>query len=144
VQHLRRQVAVGAGEDVTLDGVAGVSEPIARIEQQTGAPAACTFTPMSRKVKSVASHAVRPHGGWNYTPADEAEIFSEVLKLTTAPPDSKKIAAYYHAWRLGSSEIAAQVANDRRSFGCVPGASAGEVMLPISRAATLGPKCHCI
>lgn len=41
------------------------------------------------------------------------------------------------------SEIAAHVANDRRNLGCVPGDSAGELMVPISRAATLGPKCRC-
>ena len=42
------------------------------------------------------------------------------------------------------SEIAAQVARDRRNLGCVLVDSAGEVMLPISRAAALGPECHCI
>jgi hypothetical protein len=104
------------GLDVTLDGVAGVSAPIARLDRRAACPAPRVFTPMGRTVKSVATHPVRPHDGWHYTAADEAAILAQVLRLTAAPSDTMRIAAYYHSWRLGNAEITAQIASSHRAF----------------------------
>jgi hypothetical protein len=104
------------GLDVTLDGSAGVSAPFARVERMAGNDASCVISPMEQNVKSFATHPVRPHGGWNYTLAEETEILSQVLKLESVPSDTRKIAKYYQSWRLGSAEIAAHVASRHRAF----------------------------
>jgi hypothetical protein len=104
------------GLDVTLDGAAGVSAPFARIERRAGDDPNRVIVPMSQGVKAIATHPVRPHGGWNYTLEDEQKILRRVLELTSTPSETKQIAAYYHAWQLGSAEIAAQVASRHEAF----------------------------
>jgi hypothetical protein len=104
------------GLDVTLDGSAGVSAPFARVERRAGSDGTSVIIPMERRLKSVATHPVRPHGGWNYTLEDEKRIPTRVLALASAPSDTKQIAVYYQSWRLGSTEIAAQVAPRHRKF----------------------------
>lgn len=108
------------GLDVTLDGVAGVSAPMARIERQAGVEPARVLIPMGRRLKAVASHPVRPKGGWRYTAEDEKRILDEVLGLKNAPPRKPKgthgVRAYFQSWKLGSSEIAALVASRHGAF----------------------------
>jgi hypothetical protein len=103
------------GLDVTLDGSAGVSRPFARVERRSGSDE-CVIIPMDFRIKSVATHPVRPHGGWNYTLEDERKILTHVLALTSAPSDTKQIARYYQAWQLGSREITGEVASRHRQF----------------------------
>src|SRR4030095_15742020 len=104
------------GLDVTLDGAAGVSAPFARIERRAGDDPNRLIVPMSQHVKAIDIHPVRPHGGWNYTLEDEQKVLRQVLELTSAASDTKQIAAYYHAWRLGSAEIAAHVSSRHKAF----------------------------
>jgi hypothetical protein len=104
------------GLDVTLDGSAGVSRSFARVERQAGSHDTCVVIPMDRKINSVATHPVRPHGGWNYTLEDERRILTRALALTSSPSDTKEIAKYYQAWQLGSREIAELVASRHRQF----------------------------
>jgi hypothetical protein len=104
------------GLDVTLDGVAGVSAPFARIERRVGEDSNCIVIPMEQQIKAIDTHPVRPHGGWNYTLEDEKKILARVLALTSMPSDTKQISAYYQSWRLGSAEIASRVASRHRQF----------------------------
>jgi hypothetical protein len=104
------------GLDVSLDGVAGVSAPFARIERRAGEDPNCTVIPMERRIKAIDTHPVRPHGGWNYTLEDEKKILARVLALTSTPSDTRQISAYYQSWRLGSAEIASQVVPRHRQF----------------------------
>lgn len=108
------------GLDVTLDGSAGVSAPFARLERRAGEDPNRVLTPMARSLKVIAIHPVRPHGGWNYTLADEKRVLAHALSLTAAPPAEARgalgLVSYYQAWRLGSAEIAAHVAPQHRAF----------------------------
>ena len=108
------------GLDVTLDGIAGVSAPFARLERGSGDDPNRVLVPMARKVKAVATQPVRPHGGWNYTLDDEKRILAQALALTAAlPPEARGtpgLIAYYKSWRLGHAEIAALVQPRHRAF----------------------------
>jgi hypothetical protein len=104
------------GLDVTLDGSSGVSAPIARIERSAGNESTVIVIPMEHRLKEVATHPVRPHGGWKYTLADERSIFSQLLTIKSPPSDIQRLAAYYHSWRMGNAEIAEQVMSRHRAF----------------------------
>ena len=108
------------GLDVALDGVAGVSAPIARVERKTGEDPNRILIPMARRLKVVAARPVRPKGGWRYTGDDEKRVLAQVLSLTQAQPaeakDALGLVAYYRSWKLGNEEITAEVAARHREF----------------------------
>jgi hypothetical protein len=108
------------GLDMSMDGSSDVSAPFARIEHRAGDDARETFIPMAGKLKVIAIHPVRPHGGWRYTLDDEKRMLKMALSLTSAPPADARGAAglkcYFQSWRLGSAEIAAHVGSRHRAF----------------------------
>lgn len=108
------------GLDVTMDGAAGVSAPFARMECRAGHDPNRVLIPMDGRVKAVATHPVRPHGGWRYTLEDEKRVLDLALALTSAPPAEARgtlgLVSYYQSWRLGSAEIAAMVEPRHRAF----------------------------
>lgn len=108
------------GLDVTLDGVSGVSAPLARLERPPGEAANWTLIPMAAKLTLIGSHPVRPVGGWRYTKEDEDRVLARALALTAEPPPKERttteLASYFKSWRLGSAEIAAHVAPQHRAF----------------------------
>lgn len=108
------------GLDVSMDGASDVSAPFARIERQTGDVSREAVTPMAAKLKVIAVHPVRPHGGWRYTLDDEKRILTMALSLTGAPaPDARGdggLKSYFQSWRLGNAEIAAHVEPKHRAF----------------------------
>ncbi|MBX7209580.1 MAG: hypothetical protein K1X78_14785 [Verrucomicrobiaceae bacterium] len=108
------------GIDVSMDGSSDVSAPFARIECRGGDVAHQSLTQTATRLKVVAVHPVRPHGGWRYTLEDEKHMVDQVLALRTAPPaDSRSgigIKSYFQSWKLGHEEIAAQVENQHRAF----------------------------
>lgn len=67
---------------------------------------------MAAKLKVIAVHPVRPHGGWRYTLDDEKRILTMALSLTGAPaPDARGdggLKSYFRSWRLGNAYIVAR------------------------------------
>ena len=108
------------GLDISMDGASDVSAPFARIERPVGEDSREIITPMAAKLKVIAVHPVRPHGGWRYTLDDEKRILTMALSLTAAPPADARGAvgmkSYFQSWRLGNAEIAAHVEPKHREF----------------------------
>lgn len=108
------------GLDVSMDGASDVSAPFARVERRRGAGGKLTIIPMATKLKVIAVHPVRPHGGWRYTLEDEKRMLTMALALTGAPPSDSRggigIKSYFQSWRLGNAEIAAHVQGRHRAF----------------------------
>lgn len=108
------------GLDVTMDGASGVSAPFARMERHAGNDPDRVLIPMEQRIKAVATHPVRPHGGWRYTLDDEKRILDLALGLISAPPEEGRgtlgLVSYYQSWRLGNAEIAAMVEPRHRAF----------------------------
>ncbi len=108
------------GLDMSLDGSSDVSAPFARIERHVGDESREIVTPMAAKLKVIAVHPVRPHGGWRYTLEDEKRMLTLALSLTAAPPPEARGAigmkSYFQSWRLGNAEIAAHVEPAHRAF----------------------------
>ena len=108
------------GLDLSLDGASDVSAPIARIERRASNASIEMVVPMAAKLKVIAVHPVRPHGGWRYTLDDEKRILAMALALTSAPhpetPGTPGLKSYYQSWRLGSAEIASHVESRHRAF----------------------------
>jgi hypothetical protein len=108
------------GLDISMDGASDVSAPFARIERRTGANAVETVTPLANRLKVIAVHPVRPHGGWRYTLDDEKRMLQMVLSLTKEPPADARggigLKSYFQSWRLGSAEIAKHVEPRHRAF----------------------------
>lgn len=108
------------GLDVTLDGVSGVSAPLARLERPPGNARNWTLIAMANKLTIIGNHAVRPVGGWRYTKEDEDRVLAHALALTGVPtpkePATRELAAYFKSWRLGSTEITTHVAPRHRTF----------------------------
>lgn len=108
------------GLDVTMDGASGVSMPFARMECRAGNDPSRVLFPMDGRIKAIATHPVRPHGGWRYSLDDEKRILDLALGLTSTPPPQARgtlgLISYYQSWRLGNAEIAAMVETRHRAF----------------------------
>lgn len=108
------------GLDVSMDGASDVSAPFARIEQHVGDPSHQVLTQMAKKLKVIAIHPVRPHGGWRYTLDDEKRVLTKALSLTSEPEagarETSEMKSYYKSWLLGSAEIAALIESRHRAF----------------------------
>ena len=106
--------------DVALDGVSGVSAPFARMERRPGGGEKVAVVSMAEKLKRIATHPVRPHGGWRYTLEDERRILDTALALTRELPQGARatqdLVSYFRSWRLGSAEIAAHVTPQHQAF----------------------------
>ena len=106
--------------DVALDGVSGVSAPFARMERRPGGGEKVAVVSMAEKLKRIATHPVRPHGGWRYTLEDERRILDTALALTRELPQGARatqdLVSYFRSWRLGSVEIAAHVTPQHQAF----------------------------